>query len=111
MNLIRKASSVPLVGWLVGLVVLLALLAWRLFRQMRIVQQQLWVEQQLRNVKWKYQRQQKALDLKGSKKEVEVHRRTAIRVSKLVRRKREIAEKARDVESTAAIVNKVFGDP
>lgn len=111
MTLIRKASSVPVVGWLIGLVVLFALLSWKLFRQMRIVQQQLWVEQQLRSLKWKYQRQQKALDLKGTSKEVEIHRRTAIKVSKLIRRKREIAEKARDVDSTAAIVNKVFGDP
>ena len=111
MNLIRKVASVPLVGWLFGLVVLFGLLAWRLFREMRIAQQKLWVETRLRDTRIKYSRQRKKLDLEGGAREVEIHRKTAHKVAALIERKQEIAEKTRSLESTAEVVNKVFGDP
>mgnify|MGYP005813373597 FL=1 len=44
-------------------------------------------------------------------KEIDIHRKTARRVARLIERRNIIVESARDLESTADLANKVFGDP
>jgi hypothetical protein len=106
-----RFARVPVVGWLVGVIVLLGLLAWNLLRSLRIAHQRLVVEKNIRDLSVSY-RLKRAKFSKTSKEKIGViNAKAAKKMTALEEKKRLNIESARTLRSTSELANRVFGDP
>ena len=106
-----RFARVPVVGWLVGVIVLLGLLAWNLLRSLRVAQQRLLVEKQIRDLSIKYRLQRKKFKTTSKGKIAIINEKAAKKMTALEEKKRLNIEKARTIKSTSELANRVFGDP
>ena len=104
-----KWPRIPVIGWLGGVVVLLALLSWNLFKSLRIAQQRLIVEKQIRDLSIKYRLQRAKFKTMSKGKIAVINANAAKKMTHLEAKKRKNIEEARTLKSTSDLANRVFG--
>lgn len=104
-----KFAKIPVLGWAVGLIVLLLLLCWNLFRAMRIAQQRLVIEQKISDLCLKYHQQRKQFEEKTKAEIARVNQRAAVKMTALQTRKRKNLIEAETLKTTSELANRVFG--
>ena len=90
-----RIARVPVVGWLVGVIALLGLLSWNLFKAMRLARYQ---KKRERFTKLSGD-QQTAINVKASKK-----------MTKLLNKKTVNIMRAQKLKGASDLANEVFGD-
>ena len=104
-----KFSRIPVLGWAVGLIVLLLLLCWNLFRAMRVAQQRLVIEQKIADLRLKYHQQPRDFENKTKAEIAFINRRAAVKMTALQERKNRNLTEAKTLKTTSELANRVFG--
>ncbi len=104
-----RIARIPVIGWLIGAIILLALLSWNLFRSMRVAQKRLLIEKQIRDLRLSYQRSRAKFENKRAAEIAAINKRSALKMTMLQARKKKNVEESRTLEGTAALANRVFG--
>jgi len=103
-----RFSRVPVLGWLLGAVVVLALVSWSLLRRLRLAQRRLAIEARIRATQRDHDRRLAMIRDKGSKTAAAITKRTATRLSVLDKRKEELVRASASLDTLSESINKVF---
>tara|TARA_R100000655_G_scaffold91884_2_gene132845 strand:- start:44 stop:376 length:333 start_codon:yes stop_codon:yes gene_type:complete len=101
--------KVPVVGWLAGVVVLLALLALNLWRSLQVARRRLYINARIESLRTGYQRARAQYEKKDRQRMTAINAKSAKKMSALLDRKRRNIIAAQRIETTAELANKVFG--
>lgn len=104
-----KIAKIPVVGWLVGVVVLLGLLSWNLFQAMRLAQQRLILERRIQSLARGYQKKRDKFSKLSKDQQTAINVKASKKMTKLLNKKTINIMRAQKLKGASDLANEVFG--
>ena len=107
--MLQRLSKVPVLGWLIGAIVVLLLVIFTLFRRVRILSARIRVETQIASAKRHHTRAIKEVMKRHANAKIVIERNAASREKDLAMKKMAIEDVASSLPRLSDHVNTVFG--